>query len=203
MRQLRLQLRQLSVVQIAIFLLIIGVFLGVLSANLLQDKYTNQLRTYEEKVFPEITTGDIDYSGFFCYVLSKNFNEFIVFWLLSITILGIPYMAFKISSFGFFAGFFISALTLQYGFKGIVLILAYFFPQGLLYLPIAFVSLYKGYSMCKTIYQTNRTSVGGFLHPIKTNLIVILVLAILLLVASFLEAYPGAYLLKKALGLFI
>ena len=202
MKQLKLQLNRLSVIQIAIFLLIVGLFLGVLCANVFRENYSEQMQNYEDNVFSEITANDIDYSSLFVYVLGKNLNDFIVFWLLSITILGIPYMALKITSFGFFTGFFISAVTMQYGLKGILLILVYIFPHGLLYLPIALISLYKGYELCRKIYHTNRTSLGGLTKPIKSHLIIILLLAAALLVASFLEAYPGAFLLKKALGLY-
>lgn len=200
MKRLKLQLHHLSVNQIAVFLLIIGVFLGVLCANIFRENYVDQMQNYEDHVFSKIASGEIDYSGLFYYVLGKNFNDFIVFWLLSITILGIPYMAFKITSFGFFTGFFISAVTMQYGLKGILLILAYELPHGLLYLPIALISLYKGFELCRTIYQTNRANLVGITRPLKSNLFIILLLAIALLVASFLEAYPGAFLLKKALG---
>ena len=202
MKQLKLQLHRLSVIQIMVFLLIVGLFLGVLCANIFSENYTVQMRNYEENVFSEITSKQLDYSGLFRYVLGKNFNDFIVFWLLSITILGIPYMALKITSFGFFTGFFISTVTMQYGIKGLLLVLVYVFPHGLVYLPIALISLYKGFGLCRTIYHDNRTYVGGITKLVKSHLMIILLLAVALLVGSFLEAYPGAFLLKKTLGLF-
>lgn len=200
--RIRLQIHRLSVLQIAVILLSIGLFFGVLCANLFYESYEARILNYEETVFPEITSGEIDYSGFFFYVLGKNFNEFIIFWLLCITILGIPYMAFKITSFGFFAGFLISAVTMQYGIKGIVLVLAYIFPHGIVYLPIILICLYKGFELCKTIYRSNHASFGGVIRPLKSYIIIILLLAAALLIGSFLEAYPGAFLLKKALGIF-
>lgn len=203
MKQFKLQIHRLSILQIAVFLLILGVFFGVLCANLFYENYESKIQSYEEKVFPEITSNDIDYSNFFLYVVGKNFDNFIIFWLLCITILGIPYIALKITSFGFFAGFLISAVTMQYGIKGIILILAYLFPHGLIYLPIALISLYKGFELCKTIYRSNHTNIGGIIRPMKSYIIIILLLAVALLFGSFLEAYPGAYLLKKALGLFL
>lgn len=201
--KLKLQIHRLSVLQIAIFLLSIGVFFGVLCANLFYESYESKIISYEETVFPEITSSDIDHPGFFLYVIGKNFNDFIIFWLLCITILGIPYIAFKITSFGFFTGFLISAVTMQYGIKGIILVLAYVFPQGLVYLPIAFISLYKGFELCRTIYRSNHGSIGGVIRPMKSFIIIILLLAVALLFGSFLEAYPGAFLLKKALGLYL
>lgn len=202
MKRLKLQLNQLSIIQISVFLLVLGLFLGILCANVFQDSYQDKMQDYKENVFSEITSNDIDYSGLFRYVLSNNFSDFIMFWLLSVTILGIPYMAFKIASFGFFSGFFISAVTMQYGAKGILLILVYVFPHGLLYLPIALISLYKGYGLCRTIYHDNHTRFSEVTRLIKSQLVIIILLAIALIVGSFLEAYVGAFLMKKTLGLF-
>lgn len=202
MKHLRLQLHRLSVVQISTFLMIFGLFLGVLCANVFKNNYAGQLQEYEQNIFMKISTGDIDYSGLFRYILGENMSEYLVFWLLSITILGIPYIAFKITSFGFFTGFFISAITMRYGLKGIILVLAYIFPHGIVYLPIALISLYKGFELCKSIYHDNQSHLAAISRLIKSYLLIILILAGGILVASFLEAYPGAYLLKKALELF-
>jgi len=203
MKKLKLQLNNLSVLQISTFLLIFGVFLGVLCANIFKNSYVGQIQNYETNVFSKITSGDIDYAGLFRYILGKNFGNYFTFWLLTITILGIPFMALKITSFGFFTGFFISAVTMQYGFKGILLVIVYVFPHGLLYLPIALLCLYKGYELSRKIYHENRTSIGGIARLVRSYLVIILLLAVVLLIASFLEAYPGAFLLKKALGLFV
>jgi Uncharacterized membrane protein len=203
MKQVKLQVHKLSIIQISIFLLIIGLFLGVLCANIFRENYLSQIQNYESNVFTRISQGSIDHAGLFFYVLGRKFSEFAIFWLLSITILGIPYMALKITSFGFFTGFFISAVSVQYGLKGLLLILVYVFPQGLLYIPIALVSLYKGFELCRTIYSENRNSFGGIAKLVKSNLVLIILLAIALLVACFLEAYPGAFLMKKVLGGFL
>lgn len=202
MKLQKLQLNRLSVMQVSVFLLIFGVFLGILCANIFKETYVGQIQNYELDIFSRIVSNDINYSGLFRYILGKNFSSFLVFWLLSITILGIPYMALKITSFGFFAGFFISAVTMQYGMKGLLLVLVYVFPHGLLYLPVWLLSLYKGFELCRTIYHDNRTNIGSIAKLLKSYALIILILAAALLAASFLEAYPGAFLLKKTLGLF-
>lgn len=203
MKPVKVQLHKLSILQITIFLLIIGVFFGVLCANIFRSSYTMQMQVYESNVFAKIADKKIDYLGLFQYVLSKNFNSFVVFWLLSLTILGIPYMAFKVTSFGFFTGFFVSTITMQFGIKGLLLVAVYMFPQGLLYLPIVLICLYKGFALCRTIYSENRNNFGGILKLVKSNLFLIFLLTLALVLASFLEAYPGAYLLKKVLINFI
>lgn len=202
MKQLKLQINRLNVVQISIFLLILGLFLGIFCANIFKVNYMTQIRNYETDIFSKIVGNNIDYMGLFLYILGKNLSGFFIYWLLCITILGIPYIAYKITSFGFFTGFLISAVTLEYGMKGLLLIVVYIFPHGLLYLPIALISLYKGYGLCSSIYRDNRANITGITRQLKSNIAIILLLALSLLIASFLEAYPGAYLLKKTLGLF-
>jgi stage II sporulation protein M len=203
MRKFRFQLNRPNIIQVAIILLIIGLFLGIVCANVFQESYTKRLQVYEDNVFTEIAGSEIDHAGLFRYILGNNFGDFIMFWLLSITILGIPYMALKITSFGFFAGFFISAVTMEYGFKGLLLVLVYLFPHGLMYLPILLICLYKGYTLSRDIYQSSHTSLPAIIKPVRENLLIIILLAVALVFASFLEAYPGAYFLKKALGLFL
>jgi stage II sporulation protein M len=191
------------VVQTAVILLIIGLFFGVLFANVFKNSYDKQMLNYQNTTFSDITSNAIDYAGLFRYVLTKNFGEFVIFWLLCVTILGIPYMAYKIISFGFFTGFFISAVSMQYGVKGILLILAYVFPHGLVYLPIAIMCLYKGFDLCRSIYHDNRTRISGLTALIRPKFVMILILAVALVMGSFLEAYVGSFILKKTLGLFI
>lgn len=202
MKNLRLQLNRLSVVQISVILLILGLFLGVLFANVFRDSYAAQMNEYQSVVFKDITKQKIDYNGLFLYVIGNNFREFAIFWLLSITILGIPYMVFKIIAFGFSTGFFISAIAMQYGLKGIILILVYEFPHGLIYIPIWVYSLYKGYQLCRTIYYDKRNYLGTIAKQLRSYLLLLLVLAILLMIGSFLEAYIGSFFLKKVLGIF-
>lgn len=203
MKKLRSLIKNLNILQLSVILLVSGLILGVLCANLFKDTYVGQFQNYEVNLFSKIINSKINHPGLFRYILGKNFKEFFVFWLLCITILGIPYMAFKITFFGFFTGFFISALAMQYGVKGFILVLAYVFPHGLLYLPIALLSLLKGYELCRMIYYENHNHFDGIIRLVKSKIVLIIILAIGLLIASFLEAYPGAYLLKKALGLFV
>jgi stage II sporulation protein M len=160
------------------------------------------MMNYHNVIFTEIVREKINYSGLFIYILGENFREFIVFWLLSITILGIPYIVLKLITFGFSAGFFISAIAMQYGFKGIILILTYVFPHGIIYLPIIILCLHKGYGLCRSIYYENRNYMGTILKFIKSYLLLWMFLSVLLVLGSFLEAYLGSFFLKKTLGLF-
>ncbi|TAH72836.1 MAG: hypothetical protein EWM47_03115 [Anaerolineaceae bacterium] len=202
MKLLRLKLHGMNIIQISILLMIIGLFFGVFSANMFRSFYYERMMNNHNVVFTEIVRENIDYSGLFFYILGNNFREFIVFWLLSITILGIPYIVIKIIAFGFSTGFFISAIAMQYGFKGFLLILVYKFPHGIIYLPIIILCLHRGYNLSRSIYYENRDYIGTIIRQLKSYFLLLLFLSILLVLGSFLEAYVGSFLLKKTLGLF-
>ncbi|NLL73816.1 MAG: hypothetical protein GX237_09855 [Clostridiales bacterium] len=203
MKQIRLKLSKMNMAQISVILVVIGLFLGVLFANMFQSFYYERMMNYHNIIFAEIIREKINYTGLFFYILKDNFKEFIVFWLLSITILGIPYMVLRLLYLGFSLGFFISVIAMLYGFKGILLILAYEFPHGLIYLPIIIFSLYKGFGLCHSIYYYNRNYSVTIMSQLKNYIFLIIFLAVLLVLGSFLEAYLGSFFLKKTLGLFI
>lgn len=202
MKKIRFKLQGLSVIQTSILLMIVGLCFGVLSANMFRSFYYDRMMNYHNVIFSEIARENIDHSGLFIFILGENFREFVVFWLLSITILGIPYMVLRLITFGFSTGFFISAIAMQYGFKGILLILIYKFPHGIIYLPIIILCLYKGLALCRAIYYENRNHIGAILKELKSYLFLWMFLSVLLVLGSFLEAYVGSFFLKKVLGLF-
>lgn len=202
MKRLRLRLNQLSSAYVALLIMILGLFAGVLFANLFRASYSQELFQYKEQVLVRIMGEEINYSSLFSYILRNNIKEFAIFWLLSITILGLPYIIYKIFSFGFFTGFFLSVISMQYGTKGMLLVLAYIFPHGIIYLPIILLCLYKGFDLCSTIYRDRRYNTNSIRQIIKPYMTLILILLIALFIGSFLEAYLGSSLLKKTLNFF-
>ena len=143
MKNTRYFINRLGALQIAIVLLLVGVFLGILVSNVFSSSYLEQMVYLESNVFKSIALNKIDYFGLFMFTLKQNLKQLLIFWLLSITILGIPYMIIKIVAFGFSASFFISVVTMNYGLKGMLLVFAYIIPHGLIYLPVALLNLYR------------------------------------------------------------
>lgn len=202
-KRIRLKLQSLNLVQISVILVIVGLFLGAFFANIFQSYYYDRMMNYHNVIFSEIVREKINYNQLFFFIFKENFKEFMVFWLLSITILGIPYMVLRLIYFGFSLGFFISVIAMQYGFKGILLILVYEFPHGLIYIPIILLSLYKGFVLCRSIYYDNRNITETIMSHLKSYILLLIFLVALLLLGSLLEAYVGSFFLKKTLGLFI
>jgi stage II sporulation protein M len=203
LKTLKTKLQGMSILQISFLLMAAGLIAGIISANMFRPFYYERMISYHNSVFSDIVRENIDYKGLFIYILGKNFREFIAFALLSVTILGIPYIIFKIIAFGFTTGFFISAVAAQYGFKGILLVLAYQFPHGIIYFPIIILCIHRGFEICRSIYYDSRDYMGSIRRNIKAYLIFCLFISVLLAAGSFLEAYAGSFLLKKVLSLII
>ncbi|NLZ83465.1 MAG: hypothetical protein GX915_07360, partial [Clostridiales bacterium] len=110
MKKIRFQFHQLNVTQVGIVLLIISLFFGIISANLFRNTLVKDIIEYELNLFININNYPLEYSKIFWYILLENLKQLLMFWMMSITILGIPYLAFKICSFGFLTGFYISVV---------------------------------------------------------------------------------------------
>lgn len=199
MNQIKRQINRLSVGHLALLLFFIMILLGVLVANLFQGQLASIMEEYNRTIFSRITGNEINRAGLFRFILVEHLKEYFFYWILSITILGIPYMGLKISFHGFTMGFFISVATMQYGLKGILLIIVYAFPHGLIYLPIMLLCLVRGFRLNKSIYHESRNYKVALLGIAKEAIILVLALGVVLIIGCFLEAYVGSYLLKKTL----
>lgn len=177
---------------------IIGILVSKIGSKLLMDGFDSLNQNY----FNRISNMDIAYGDLFQYIIFSNYKKFIIYWLLSITILAVPYMALSIIKQGFQFGFLLSALIMQYKFKGFVLMLVYIFPQGLIYIPIMYYCLKAGYDIAFQIRTSNN---GDSLHNISMlrnyrKLIILLTIGIL--IGAIIETFIGSFLLKKVLTLF-
>ncbi len=201
MRYVQIQLRKLGEVKVGAFLLGGGIILGFLFARIFKRFYWNSMELIDADYLYRIRVTVIDYPVFLRYVLWNVYRNFILFWIITATAIGIPYMTFCILYGGFQCGFFLTAILMRYGLKGILLIFGYTFPHYLLYIPVAFLCLRIGYWFCRGMYD-NKAGRRGRTERIAKHLILILLLALVLLIGGLLETYVGSFILKKILQLF-
>lgn len=202
MQSIRLQLRKLGEVKAGLLVLVLGILLGILFAKLFKGFYWNQIDVLNTDYFNKIKDASIDYSVLFQYVMWKNLRIYILFWILSATALGIPYMALSIWYGGFQSGFFLAVILMRYGIKGVLLIIGYTFPHYIIYIPVALLTLRSGYWLCRSMYYDTKMSKRGRTERIAKQLIFILILGAALTLGGFLETYPGSFILRRILRLF-
>ncbi|BCJ95320.1 hypothetical protein acsn021_28890 [Anaerocolumna cellulosilytica] len=201
MNFIKMQLRKLGEVKFGLVLLVIGVICGFVFAKVFREYYWDSISILDVDYINKIKNSAIDESVLFGYVLWNIFQPFVLFWIVSATVLGLPYIALSILYCGFQGSFFVTVLISKYGLKGVLLIFGYTFPHYLLYLPVAFLCLRGGFWLCRSLHYDNLSKKGKSEKIIRT-IVLVLFLGFALFLGCLLETYVGSALLKKILVLF-
>ncbi len=202
MNNIRLQLKKLGEVKLGLLILSAGIILGFLFARIFRGFFWNSMDLLNMDYLHRIRDTAIDYPVLLRYVMWNLYRNFVLFWVISATAIGIPYMTFCILYGGFQCGFFLTVILMRYSMKGILLIFGYTFPHYLLYIPVAFLCLRSGYWLCRGMYFENKTGRRGRAERVIRHLLVIVLLAFVLLIGGLLETYVSSFILKKILLLF-
>lgn len=201
MNKIRLKLQNKEPLAIALVLFVCSFIFGIIFSRLGSNLLLYEFEYLNEGYFERITNMDIAYGDLFQYILINNYKKFIIFWLLSITILAVPYMALSILKKGFQLGFLISALVMQYNFKGFLLMMVYIFPQGLVYIPVMYYCLKTGYQIVAEIRMNNTNSLHN-IYMLRNYKKLLILLIVGIFIGAVLETFIGSFLLKKMLLLF-
>lgn len=177
-------------------LLFVFVFLsGVICANILGVVSGKELGAMNEYFINQYMYADISGQELFLFLFYERVPKFFLLLFLSIGIYGTWIVNGYISYLSFSVGFLSVIVIMNYGVKGILLILGFFFPQWLFYVPLLLLwyyelRYYKGIGK-EVQYgeQKNRRHI---------KLVVSMILAgILLFLGVFLESYVNPFFLQK------
>lgn len=196
-----LNFKGLNKTQSAATLFLIGLLIGVFCANLFRKYYVSDMKVLDYTYHNIMENQSLDHIDLLKYTLMNNLREFLIFWVLCFTILGIPYVIFAIVYKGFEIGFLISAVTILYGSKGILLFFAYIMPQALVYVPVMLICLQKGYQLAQYSYYRSRNHTEMRRSVILGYIAIILLLVSMIGIGSIIETYFGSAFLKKTLEL--
>ncbi|MBR5596549.1 MAG: stage II sporulation protein M [Lachnospiraceae bacterium] len=119
---------------VVVFLIIfLGFFSGVLTISLWQENWLLQNNIMAQDFVEMMKSLNVDKRALFFLCLWKRLRAFFVVFLLSFSSLNIISVLSYMGFCGFTIGSIVELLIIRYGFKGIVLYLAFVFPQGLFY----------------------------------------------------------------------
>jgi len=180
----------------------IGMLLGILLMNLGKSILLENTGLFDEHTLYHMKNVTVDSDALFVYVLGERAKFFLFLIVATTTYLGLIICRGVMIWYGVSAGAFVTALTLRYGLKGILLAAVSVFPQYLLYGPAILALLLWCEEMFREIYCKGeawgnfekRDNVKRFGQLLK---ILILVMA-----GSFLEGYFNAKLLMGFLQVF-
>lgn len=188
-----------KITKIFILLFCCGIILGIVIAHKYGEKNYNSLLNYGDTAVEKIKNVDIDKSKFFYYILLHKTKDYIIFWLITFTFLGIPNQIYQILKAGFNTGFIITVMWKQYSFKGILILISSLLPHGIIYSPLFVIVLYKGFLINKSMYLDNQTYYKRQKQLFKENILWIIAVYIILVIGAYIESHLGYFLIKGVL----
>lgn len=191
--------------KIFFIIFMIAFLCGILFANLFAKDYIGNVGILSDYFLNKYKYMEINQSELFLYVLEKRIVPFLILGTLGITSFGIILQFGVAGWFGFSAGLFLSAATMKYGFKGILLCIGSIFPQYLIYIPALMVLMYKEYGVWAEL--GNKTGIQNRIKKTKKQiyieyLIVLILTGILIFLGVMAESYLNPAIFKKILKTF-
>lgn len=174
-------------------LVVSGFFCGVLLTRWLDGNDIELLSKY----LITIPSSSLDMKSFFSTQIVLNSAFIIIIYLLGLSMIGIPFIAFVMFTKGVQIGFSCALFWHAYQFKGIVGIIMTLFPQIIFEL-VAYTLICKtaiefSLSLLYCLFHSKTLPILSVLNHTLTDLIISL---LLILIATFLKSTVIIYLMK-------
>ncbi len=118
-----------------VYLFTIGLFLGILIVNVGYDAWIGDGSLLGADMIARLKNSVPDGRGLFGYVLKHRLFTVCMLGLLATTMIGLPVVCGYVCYMGLSAGCLLSVAVIRYGIRGLFLMAAGIFPQGLMLVP--------------------------------------------------------------------
>lgn len=168
---------------------------GVICANISGVASGRDLGAMNEYFMNRYMYADIQGRELFLYLFYERAPEFLLLLILSIGIYGMLVVDAYICYLGFSVGFISVIAIINYGIKGALLILGFFFPQWLFYVPVLVIwhSQLRSYKKLGKDYLPDNKKKSRYMK----YLLSFVVACLFFLGGILLESYVNPYLLQK------
>jgi stage II sporulation protein M len=194
---------RLGIYRLAAVLLLIGIVLGTIAANIFQRFYINDLETINRYFGTNVNLIEINYGSLMKYIITRRLKEFAMVWISCCMVFGMPLLSLLITYKGMCIGFALSSTILCYGFKGVTLYFAYIFPQCIIYIPVYILMVKKGYELCESLYFSGKASYRGKKGVVREYVPILLILLLFLGIGCIVETYINSALVRNIVGWFM
>lgn len=179
---------------------LISIIAGSIFTLMLNDNDKSLTMEYINNFIENISNKNLDYSQALQNGFMNQLTYILIVWLLGMSVIGMPVILFMYFSKVFVLGFSISALTLNYGFKGCLISLAYIFPHQIINIFIyTILTLYALKVSGKILYCVLKKQKIDF-KPIMHNYIYILLIS--LVMCTFMVLFE-VYITPQFISLFL
>ena len=187
---------------IVILLFIIGIFLGVLFVNNIQESQRVEIDGYFNNFIEKLkNTEDINQVELLKTSMGQNIMLAVVIWFFGTTVIGIPVVFGIVLYRGFCLGYTISVCISIMGVsKGIVFVLVTLLLQNIIFIPAVLALAVSGFKLYKSIVKDNRKE--NIKLEIVRHTIFSLIMTLVLIVASLIEIFLSTNLLRVIIKYF-
>ena len=187
---------------IVIIIFIIGITLGVIFVNNINDSELTEINKYITNFVNNLKQDyHIDKGQLLKKSLWDNLILILGMWFAGSTVIGIPIVFGIVLYRSFCIGYTISAVIAVLGTqKGIIFLLSTIFLQNLIFIPVIICMTISCIKLYKSIMKDKRRE--NIKIEIIRHTLVSIILSLLLVVASLVESYVSTNLLMLSINLF-
>lgn len=181
---------------------IIGIFLGVLFVNNIQDAQRAEISTYLNSFIEKFkNTQDLNSMDLLKTSISQNIIVALIIWFFGTTVIGIPVVFGVVLYRGFCLGYTISVCISIMGLsKGLLFILGSLLLQSIIFIPAILALAVSGYKLYKSIVKDKRRE--NIKLEIVRHTVFSLVMLLVLLISSIIEIFISTSFLKILVNYF-
>ncbi len=177
-------------------LFIIGIFLGVLFVNKMQQEELEQGKTYLSTFIENYkTTENTNNMEILQNSIKQNILLALIIWFFGTTVIGMPVVFGMVIYRGFSLGYTISLSIVTLGFsKGLAFILVSLLLQNILFIPAILALAVSGFKLYKSIIKDKRRE--NIKLEIIRHTIFSVIMLVVLIISSIIEAFVSMKGLK-------
>lgn len=183
-------------------LFIIGIFLGVLFVNNMQETPKAEVSNYMDNFIEKFkNTENIDRITLVKTSIFQNLTLAIIIWFFGTTVIGLPVVFGMIIYRGFCLGYTIAVIISMMGIsKGLLFITISIIAQNIIAIPAILALAVSGFKLYKSIIKDRRKE--NIKPEIIRHTIFSIIMIILLIMSSFVEIFISTEILKNTIKYF-
>lgn len=188
-----------------LYMFTIGLFLGILIVNIGYDGWIKEGSLLGADMIARLKNSVADGSGLFSYVLKHRIFTVCMLGILGTTVIGLPVLCAYVCYMGLSAGCLLSVAVIRYGIRGLFLMAAGIFPQGIVLIP-GYAALFiwvAGVNKMLYSHGIDREYYGGYGRQsyLKKAMQMAGIIAVVI-IGCLLESYVNPKILQFVLKIF-
>lgn len=182
---------------IVILCLMIGISAGAITIKVLDEDQKRQLISFLDSFFKILNESEVSGLSILKVSIMNNLQTVLIVWLLGVLIIGIPIIMVVLILRGFIIGFTVGFLIDGLGIKGFLFALFAILPQNIFIIPciviVSVIAIKFAFTIVKCKFKKIRYN---YFKRLLTYSSTILIISLLIIIGSLIEAYITPIFLK-------